>query len=295
MNTMALAVLEGILQTVQYAEKNLGALVVWQKQAPFSAGANLQEILGAIDQKAWQALDDTIAKFQAATTAMRKSLVPTVAAINGLALGGGCELMLHCDHVVATLETYTGLVEVGVGVLPAGGGTKEMALRASQKAGGAADPFEYLKRYFERIAMAKVSSSAIEAKSMDYLKPSHTVILHPRELLYVAREKARALSQSAYRPPLPAMDITACGTTGYATLCAMIINMEEGEFISAYDAVIARKIAEVICGGLIVPGSKVDEDWFLKLERQAFVELCQHEATRERIAHMLKTGKPLRN
>ena len=221
--------------------------------------------------------------------------MPTVAAVNGLALGGGCELMLHCDHVVASLETYTGLVEAGVGVLPAGGGTKEMALRASEKALDATDPFEYLKLYFERIAMAKVSASALEAKSMDYLKPSHTIILHPRELLYVAREKAKALSESAYRPPLPAKAITACGTTGYATLCGRVVNLEEGGFISAYDAVIAKKIAEVICGGPIVPGSKVDEDWFLKLERQAFVELCQNEATRERIAHMLKTGKPLRN
>ena len=295
MNTMALAVLDGILEAVRYAEKNLAALVVWQKQAPFSAGANLQEILSAIDEKAWSALDETIARFQQATTAMRRSLVPTVAAVNGLALGGGCELMLHCDHVVASLETYTGLVEAGVGVLPAGGGTKEMALRASEKALDATDPFEYLKLYFERIAMAKVSASALEAKSMDYLKPSHTIILHPRELLYVAREKAKALSESAYRPPLPAKAITACGTTGYATLCGRVVNLEEGGFISAYDAVIAKKIAEVICGGPIVPGSKVDEDWFLKLERQAFVELCQNEATRERIAHMLKTGKPLRN
>jgi 3-hydroxyacyl-CoA dehydrogenase len=235
-----------------------------------------------------------VAKFQAVSMRIKHSLVPTVAAIRGLAFGGGCEFQMHSARTVAALESYIGLVEAGVGLLPAGGGLKEIALRASRSAVDG-DPFAELKRMFETIAMAKVSGSAIEAKQLGLLRESDVVVFNAFELLYVAKEVASSLAESGWRPPLPARDIIAAGDVGSASLEMMLVNMLEGRFISEHDYDIASRIADTLCGGVIERGSTVDEKWLLDLERKHFVALAETQKTQDRIAHTMSTGKPLRN
>jgi 3-hydroxyacyl-CoA dehydrogenase len=236
-----------------------------------------------------------VANFQATCQRMKYSLVPLVAAVRGLALGGGCEFQMHSACAVAHLESYVGLVEAGVGLLPAGGGLKELALRASQAAGAGGDVFAHLKASFEAVAMAKASTSAVEAKELGLLRPSDAVVFNAHELLHIAKQQALALAERGYRPPLPARRIAVAGDVGIATFKMLLVNMLEGRFISPHDFEIATRIATVLCGGEVDRGSLVDEDWLLALERQHFVALAQMPKTQERIAHMLKTGKPLRN
>jgi 3-hydroxyacyl-CoA dehydrogenase len=195
---------------------------------------------------------------------------------------------------VATLESYIGLVEVGVGLLPAGGGCKEFALRAGQHAKDG-DPFPSLKYYFQTVAMAELAKSAEQAKELGYLRLADTVVMHRFELLHVAKAQALALAEAGYRPPLRVREIPVAGNTGIATIQSQLVNMREGGFISEHDNLIANKVAHVMCGGDLTPGSLVDEDWFLELERAAFMELLATEKTQARIEHTLKTGKPLRN
>jgi 3-hydroxyacyl-CoA dehydrogenase len=235
-----------------------------------------------------------VAQFQQASQDLRYSMVPTVAAVDGLALGGGCEFVMHCDHAVATLESYIGLVEAGVGLLPAGGGCKELALRAAQDAING-DPFPLLKKYFQNVGTAQLSKSAEQAKELGYLRRADSVVMNRFELLHVALAQALALAEAGYRPPLKARNIPVAGATGIATLKGMLVNMREGNFISEHDYLIGSKIAHVMCGGELTPGSLVDESWFLDLERAAFIELLATEKTQARIEHTLKTGKPLRN
>jgi 3-hydroxyacyl-CoA dehydrogenase len=214
--------------------------------------------------------------------------------VDGMALGGGCEFVMHSQRAVATLESYIGLVEVGVGLLPAGGGLKEFAQRTVAWAKGG-DMFPELARVFKQIAMGEVSKSAEEARERGFLKPGDVVVFHPGELLFVAKQQARAMADSGARPPLPPAQIPVAGDTGIATLKMMLINMKEGGFISDHDYEISSRIAEILCGGFVEPGSMVDEKWLLDLERKHFVELAKMPKTQERIEHMLKTGKPLRN
>jgi 3-hydroxyacyl-CoA dehydrogenase len=226
--------------------------------------------------------------------------VPTIAAVYGLALGGGCEFSLHCTRVVAALETYIGLVEVGVGILPAGGGCKEMAQRAAAEAQryaveGRADIFPFLRRYFQNIATGEVAKSAELAREMGYLRPSDRIVLNQHELLHIAKEEARALIATDYRPPLHPHQIAVAGRTGIATLKAAMINMLEGGFISEHDYNIGCRIAEIMCGGDVDAGSVVDEQWLLDLERKHFMALLATDKTKERVEYMLKHGKPLRN
>ena len=196
---------------------------------------------------------------------------------------------------MAHLESYIGLVEAGVGLLPAGGGLKELAVRASQAAGTDGDVFAQLKKVFETVAMAKASTSALEAKELGLLREGDIVSFHPHELLHIARGQALALADRGYRAPMPARRIRVAGDVGIATFRMLLVNMLEGRFISDYDDEIATRIATVLCGGQVDRGALVDEEWLLKLERKHFVELAQQPKTQERIAHMLKTGKPLRN
>ncbi|HNS58524.1 MAG TPA: 3-hydroxyacyl-CoA dehydrogenase/enoyl-CoA hydratase family protein [Nitrosomonas europaea] len=235
-----------------------------------------------------------IAHFQQVSQHLRYSLIPTVAAVDGLALGGGCEFVMHSDRAVTTMESYIGLVEAGVGLLPAGGGCKEFALRAARNAVDG-DPFPYLKHYFQTVAMAQLAKSAEQAKEMYYLKPADVIVMNRLELLYVAKAQALALAEAGYRPPLRPREIVVAGATGIATIKSTLVNMLEGGFISEHDYLIGSKIAHVMCGGDIVAGSQVDEEWLLKLERTAFIELLATEKTQDRIAYTLKTGKPLRN
>jgi len=294
MHTVNDGVLEGIQQAVEQAERQFQGLVIWQPKEPFSAGADLAGALGALQAGKVDQFEAMVNTFQQTSLRIRYSLVPVVTALRGLVLGGGCEFQMHSARTVAVLESYIGLVEAGVGLLPAGGGLKEIALRCSQQAING-DVFPLLKTYFETVAMAKVSTSALEAKAMGLLRPEDVVVFHPHELLYVAKSEARALAEAGYRPSLPARSITVAGDVGTASFKMLLINMLEGHFISPHDFEIASRIADVLCGGNIERGSVVDEQWLLDLERKHFVTLAQMRKTQERIQHTLKTGKPLRN
>ncbi len=331
MHTIDSDVLDGVQQAVDEAECNWRALVLWQTEPPFSAGANLQKaterlksnespsalsLLARKIRKAAQAavlkaarnlnladalmagklaeVEAMVAQFQQTSQDLRYSMIPTVAAVDGLALGGGCEFVMHCDRAVATLESYIGLVEVGVGLLPAGGGCKEFALRAAREAKDG-DPFPLLKNYFQTVATAQMAKSAEQAKELGYLRPADLVVMNRFELLHTAKAQAVALAEAGYRPPLQNRNIPVAGSTGIATIKSMLVNMLEGGFISEHDYLIGSKVAHVMCGGELTPGSLVDETWFLELERAAFIELLATEKTQARVEHMLKTGKPLRN
>ena len=295
MHTVSDAVLDGLQEAIGIAERTFKGMVIWQPKEPFSAGADLSGALAALQAGKLAEFEAMVANFQATSQRIKYSLVPVVAAVRGLALGGGCEFQMHSARSVAHLESYIGLVEAGVGLLPAGGGLKEIAVRASQAAGPGGDVFAELKKTFETVAMAKVSASAVEAKELGLVRANDKVVFNAYELLHIARQEAAALAETGYRPPLPARRIQVAGDVGVATFKMMLVNMLEGRFISPYDYEIAVRIATVLCGGEIDGGSLVDEDWLLKLERRHFVELAQQEKTQARIAHMLKTGKPLRN
>ncbi|MEN1925004.1 3-hydroxyacyl-CoA dehydrogenase/enoyl-CoA hydratase family protein [Luteimonas qiangzhengi] len=295
LHTVSDHVLDGIQEAIGIAERDLRAVVIWQPKEPFSAGADLAGALGLLQDGKVDAFEAMVANFQRTSQRIKYSLVPVVAAVRGLALGGGCEFQMHSARTVAHLESYIGLVEAGVGLLPAGGGLKELAVRAAQAAGPGGDVLAELKRGFETVAMAKVSTSAMEAKSLGLLRQDDVVVFHAHELLHVARQQALALAEAGYRPPLPARAIEVAGDVGIATLKMMLVNMLEGRFISPHDNEIAERIADGLCGGEIDRGAKVDEDWLLRLEREHFVALAQMPKSQERIAHMLKTGKPLRN
>ena len=295
MHTVSDQVLDGIQEAIGIAERDLQAVVIWQPKEPFSAGADLAGALGLLQDGKVDAFEAMVANFQRTSQRIKYSLVPVVAAVRGLALGGGCEFQMHSARTVAHLESYIGLVEAGVGLLPAGGGLKELAVRAAQAAGPGGDVLAELKRGFETVAMAKVSTSAMEAKSLGLLRQDDVVVFHAHELLHVARQQALALAESGYRPPLPARAIEVAGDVGVATLKMMLVNMLEGRFISPHDNEIAERIADGLCGGAVDRGAVVDEDWLLRLEREHFVALAQMPKSQERIAHMLKTGKPLRN
>jgi 3-hydroxyacyl-CoA dehydrogenase len=294
MNTVNDAVLDGLQRAVEEAERSFKALVLWQTGEPFSAGADLKGALALLQAGRIADFEAMVASFQAISMRIKYSQVPVVAAVRGMAFGGGCEFQMHSARTVAALESYIGLVEAGVGLLPAGGGLKEIALRASRAAIDG-DPFPQLRKMFETVAMAKVSGSALEAKQLGLLRESDVVVFNAFELLYVAKQVAASLAESGWRPPLPARDIVVAGDVGTASLKMMLVNMLEGRFISEHDYEIAARIADTLCGGAIERGSVVDERWLLDLERRHFVELAQMAKTQERIAHTMATGKPLRN
>ena len=294
MHTLGAGVVEAINRAIDEAEKNFKGLVIWQDSEPFSAGADLAGAVALLQSGKVDEFEAFVNRFQQTSMRIKHSLVPVVAAVRGLALGGGCEFQMHCARTVAALESYIGLVEAGVGLLPAGGGLKELALRASARA-IEGDVFTQLKNVFQTVAMAKVSGSALEAKELGLLRASDVVVFHADELLYVAKNEARALYESGWRPPLYDRQITVAGDVGAATFKASLVNMLEGRFISEHDMKVAGRIADTLCGGLIERGSQVDEQWLLDLERKHFVALAQMPKTQERIVHTLKTGKPLRN
>jgi len=294
MHTISAGVIESIHRAIDEAERSFAGLVIWHDSEPFSAGADLSGAMASLQAGKVGDFEAMVARFQQTSMRIKSSLVPVVSAIRGMALGGGCEFQMHSARTVAALESYIGLVEAGVGLLPAGGGLKEIAVRAAQNATGG-DVFTALKGYFETVAMAKVSASALEAKEMGLLRASDIVVYHADELLYVAKNEAKALAESGWRPPLPGRAIPIAGDVGAATLKAGLVNMLEGGFVSAHDVEIASRIADTLCGGQIERGSSVDEQWLLDLERKHFVALAQMPKTQERIGYTLKTGKPLRN
>ena len=299
-NTIGEDILNGINRALDQAENNLAGLVIWQTRQPFSFGANLTAIAPALAARQWDSIESGVALFQQTALRLRYSLIPTVCAVRGMALGGSCEFIMHCDRVVAAFESYIGLVEVGVGLLPAGGGTKEFAVRAADEVkrgaiGGQLDQFPFLRTYFQTIATATVAKNALDAKELGYLRPADIVVMNPYELLYVAKAQAKALAEAGYRPPLSPRNVPVAGKTGLATLQMLLVNMREGGFISGYDFEVGLKVARVLCGGELEPGSLVDENWFIELERREFMNLLRQDKTQARIAHTLATGKPLRN
>jgi len=217
--------------------------------------------------------------------------------MRGLALGGGCELAVHCARRVAHMESYVGLVEVGVGLLPGAGGLTYIARRAAEMAAAGnsgSDIFAFLKDGFTSAAMAKVGTSALESRDIGYLLHSDVIVPHKDELLFVAMQQARAMADSGYRPPPKAL-FPVCGRNGIATVQGQLANMRDGGFISEHDFHIAKLIAEVVCGGDVDAGSLVTEEYLMALERDCFCSLLDHPKTQERIMGMLTTGKPVRN
>jgi 3-hydroxyacyl-CoA dehydrogenase len=287
----------GLLKAIDLAEAGYRGLVVWSADEPFSAGADLQAMMPIFMSGGPKAIGQAERELQQCMLRVKYAQVPVVAAISGMALGGGCELALHCAKRVASLESYIGLVEVGVGLIPGAGGLKEGALRAAAAAGavGAPDLLPFLRGWFENAAMAKVSASALEAQRMGYLLASDTIVFHRHELLWAAIGETYALQALGYRPPLRARQVPAAGRSVKATIRSQLLNMREGGFISAHDDHLATCIADVLCGGDVDPGTLVDEDWFLGLERKHFQQLVAHPKSQERMMGLLQTGKPVRN
>jgi 3-hydroxyacyl-CoA dehydrogenase len=264
-------------------EKNFDAMVIGNQGETFSAGANLMMILLAAQEQEWDELNGAIHHFQQMNMALKYATKPVVAAPFGLALGGGCEVPMHCARIQASAELYMGLVEVGVGVIPAGGGCKEMVLRSHD-----------VKKVFEQIGFAKVSTSATEARSFRYLRESDRISINPERLLDDAKQLALSLTPG-YSPGAPKTDIVVSGAAGYALMKMGVWMARQGEFISEYDAVVGEKLAHVLSGGGVTGTPEVSEQYLLDLEREAFLSLCGRRETQQRIQHMLKTGKALRN
>ncbi|MFC0350196.1 3-hydroxyacyl-CoA dehydrogenase/enoyl-CoA hydratase family protein [Undibacterium danionis] len=297
MHVIGPGVVAGMEKAIAEAEKNFKGLVIWHADAAeggaFSAGADLQAMLPLFMSGGVKAIEPAVSQLQNAHQALKYANIPVVAAVAGLALGGGCELMMHAAKRVAALESYIGLVEVGVGLVPGGGGLKEAAVRAAKDAKGT-DLLQFLKNYFTNAATANVSKSALEAQKMGYLGQDDVIVFNAFELLHVAKVEARAMFDAGYRAPMRKL-VPVTGRHGIATIGAQLINMRDGGFISAHDFKLGKMIAEVVCGGDIDNGSLVSEQWLLDMERKAFMELLNHPKTQERIMGMMQTGKPVRN
>ena len=274
------------------AVRNFSAFVITGDADNFSVGANLMQLLLSMQEGEWDDIDLAIRAFQRMTASIKFCPRPVVVAPFGLCLGGGAEMALHAIHRQAHAELYMGLVETAVGLLPGGGGCKEMTLRALDS-GGAVDPA--LRQNFETIAMAKVSTSAIEARRLGLLSPGDDITMNRERLLTDAKERALNIAGSGYAPPLPRTVIPAPGENLLATLKLGVYMMRQGEYISDHDVKVANRVAYVLCGGAITPGTPISEQYLLDLEREAFLSLCGEKRTQERVAFTLKTGKPLRN
>ena len=295
MNAIGTEVIEGINAGIQKAEEGYKGLVIGNESANFSAGANLAMLfMFAIDQE-FEEIDLMIRQFQTTMTRARFSSIPIVSATAGLALGGGCEISLHSDAIQAHAETYIGLVEVGVGVIPGGGGTKEFVLRASDEYEAGDPELNTLQKYFMNIAMAKVSTSAQEAREMNIMKPNHDITLNRAHLLRNARNKVLELYDAGYTQKEERNDIKVHGKSALAMFKAAISGMQYGNYISDHDAKIANKLAFVMAGGDLSAPTMVSEKYLLDLEREAFLSLCGEPKTLERIQSIIFKGKPLRN
>ncbi|MEO7940887.1 MAG: 3-hydroxyacyl-CoA dehydrogenase/enoyl-CoA hydratase family protein [Burkholderiaceae bacterium] len=296
MHAISPEVAEGLLRAVDLAEASFEGLVIWSDDEMFSVGADLQAMLPAFVIAGVSAIDGAEQELQQAMLRLRYASIPTVAAVRGLALGGGCEMAVYCAHRVAAMESYIGLVEVGVGLVPGAGGLTSIARRAAEQAAVSTnkDLLPFLTEPFTAAAMAKVGTSALESRQIGYLLDSDTVVAHKDELLHVALTQARAMYQANYRPPLR-RSFPVAGRNGIATIKGSLVNMRDGGFISPHDFHIASQIAHVVCGGDVDAGTLVTEEYLMALERQAFCALVTNEKTQERIMGMMSTGKPVRN
>lgn len=293
LGSMGAPVLAGIREAILYAEEHLDGLVIWQPGPYFSVGADLKVLNELIDKEAFDEIDSYIKEFQKTTMAVKHAAVPVVAAVKNYALGGGAELMLHCSRAVLHQETYAGLVELGVGVIPAGGGCKELLRRASLQTDKQYG-FNTLMNAFSLVAMGKVSSSARELQSWGFLQESDVIVSHVDELLFVAHQEAKALAARGYQAPA-SQAYEVFGEAALGNMLSLLANYKAGGFISDYDHELAVALANVMSGGDLSEGTFVSDDWALQLEREFFGKLCKNSKTKDRIDHMLKTGKPLRN
>jgi 3-hydroxyacyl-CoA dehydrogenase len=290
------AVTEGLARALEIAERKYQGLVIWSPDDVFSAGANLEALLPVFMKMGSKGIAPEVAKLQDLMLRLRYAAVPVVAAMRGIALGGGCELALYSSRRVAAMETYAGLVEVGVGLLPAGGGLTHIARRAAENAAAApgADLLAFLKDGFTAAATARVGTSALDSASIGYLQDSDIVVPNKDELLHVAIAQARAMSASGWRAPMKRL-FPVAGRSAIATIQAQLVGMRDGGFISPHDFHIGSLIADVVCGGAVDAGSLVSEETLMALERKHFCSLLDHPKTQERIMGMLQTGKPVRN
>jgi 3-hydroxyacyl-CoA dehydrogenase len=306
MNALGEDIVSLITQTLKpgsSAVSEFEAFVISGDSTNFSVGANLMQLLLGVQEEEWDEVDLMVRGFQNMTQAIKFCPRPVVVAPYGMCLGGGVEIAIHAAARQAHAELYLGLVETGVGLIPGGGGCKEMTI-ASVAAGNSIRPdgrgegvetFEALKKNFETIAMAKVSTSASEARGFGFLRQTDAVTMNRDRLLTDAKVKARALVEAGYAAPVMRTDIPAPGENALATLKLAVWTMREGQYISDHDAKVANWVAWILCGGKITPGTLVSEQYLLDLEREAFLSLCGEKKTQERIAFTLKTGKPLRN
>ena len=290
------------LQMLKFAlaevEKNFVGLVVGNQGPNFCVGANIMLMLMEAQEENWEELDMIGRAFQGSVMSLRYSPKPVVVAPFNMVFGGGCEMVLHADRVRAAAETYIGLVEVGVGIIPAGGGTKEMLVRALDsipKGVDDADPFPFVKRAFETIALAKVATSAEEARSFGFISADDSISMNADRLIADAKKEVLSLAASGYVAPQQRTDILALGAPALATLKLGIHQMKRAGYISDHDAEIGEQLARILTGGDLNHPTRVSEQYLLDLEREAFLSLIGKRKTQERMAHMLKTGKPLRN
>ena len=289
-------VTEGLLKAVELAEAGYQGLVIWSPDDVFSAGANLESLMPVFMKLGAKGIAPEEKKLQDMMLRVRYASVPVVAAVRGMALGGGCELAVHCAQRVAAMESYVGLVEVGVGLIPGGGGLAYVARRAAERAASVpgSDLLAFLKDGFQAAAMATVGTSALESRKLGYLLDSDIVVPNKDELLHVAISQAKALANAGYRAPVKAM-FPVAGRSAIATIKASLVGMRDGGFISAHDFHIASLIADVVCGGEVDAGTLVTEEYLMALERKHFCALLEHPKSQERIMGMLQTGKPVRN
>ncbi|MEJ6006445.1 3-hydroxyacyl-CoA dehydrogenase/enoyl-CoA hydratase family protein [Paucibacter sp. AS339] len=290
-------VTEGLLKAVEIAEAGYKGLVIWSPDDVFSAGANLEALMPVFMKSGAKGIAPEEKKLQDMMLRVRYAQVPVVAAMRGLALGGGAELAVHCARRVAHMESYVGLVEVGVGLIPGGGGLTYIARRAAEMAAAGnsgVDLFAFLKDGFTTAATAKVATSALEAKKNGFLLDSDVIVPNKDELLHVASAQVKGLFESGYRPPLKAL-FPVAGRSGIATIKGQLANMRDGGFISQHDFYLASLIGDVVCGGEVEAGSLVSEEYLMSLERKHFCSLLENPKTQERIMGMLQTGKPVRN
>ena len=296
MHAISPDVAEGLAMGVDLAEKSYKGMVIWSNDEMFSAGADLQAMLPAFMMGGAKAIEGAEAELQNVMLKLRYAAVPVVSAIRGIALGGGCEMAVYSAKRVAAMESYVGLVEVGVGLVPGAGGLAYIARRAAENASTSTnkDILSFLTEGFTAAAMAKVGTSAIESRKIGYLLDSDVIVPNKDELLFVALNEARALFNSGYRAPHK-RQFPVVGRNGLATIKGQLVNMRDGGFISAHDFHIAGLIAGVVCGGDVDAGTLVTEEYLMALERKAFCSLLEHPKTQERIMGMMSTGKPVRN
>jgi 3-hydroxyacyl-CoA dehydrogenase len=296
MHAIGGGVIEGLNTAIELAEKDYQGLVIWSPDEMFSAGADLQSMLPGFMMGGVKAIDGAAKELQKVMLKLRYANVPTISAIRGIALGGGCEMAVYSGKRVAAMESYIGLVEVGVGLVPGAGGLTYIARRAAENMAlsTSKDVLPFLTEGFTCAAMAKVGTSALESRKLGYLLESDVVVPHKDELLFVAINEAKALFASGYRAPQKRL-FPVAGRSGIATITAQLVNMRDGGFISAHDFHIATLIAEVVCGGKVDAGTLVSEEYLMALERKAFCSLLTHPKTQERIMGMMSTGKPVRN